>query len=369
MKNSNLYKVLLGVLGVSLLVSFNNCSKGFQTSDIPEAVEETFDTVSRRSSGSASLASTASDQSSRQAQNSGQSTTTQSGSSSPASSSSSAAVSAASIKVHTSNSLAGPWVENGKICRNQVTYVRTSGVNLALKTKGCASPSNSNGCMDLNSHREFTSAEVSSGSIITSVSVAESNSWPLGSYAFFISQKTDNNTVVLKTVGSASLENCASAGSGSSSGGSSGSSSSGSSGSSTPAVDPGVNPGNAPGCRWSNLSFGGGSVRKDPSMACTVAKAWQSAVDGNGVNQTCTCDSVPAPQLPTYGSIGPASYSEYHLTWAAAMTGNGQQQPLPVGTQCAYGATYSGYMNCAADWTGPEGNRYKVCQGWAQSCN
>lgn len=357
MKKSNLYSIVLGVLGVSLLVSFNNCSKGFQTSDIPEAVEETYDTISRRSSGSLSLASTANDQSSRQAQDSGQSTTTQSSSSS----SSSASIAASAIKIHTASSLSGPWVENGKICRNQVTYVRTSGVNLNLKTKGCASPSNLTGCMDLNSHREFTAAEVASGNIITSVSVAESNSWPLGSYAFFISQKTDNNTVVLKTVGSASLENCAP----SSSGGSSG----GSSGSTAPAVEPGVNPGNAPGCRWSNLSFGGGSVRKDPAMACTVAIAWQSATDGNGVNQTCTCDSVPAPQLPAYGSIGPASYSEFRLTTMIALTGNGQQQPLPVGSQCAYGATYSGYMNCGTEWQGEAPNRYKVCQGWTQSCN
>ena len=292
MKKTYTYSVLMGILGATLLVAFNNCSNSFQSEQL-----------SSGSSSSSTLSSlNASELSLEQgnlAQEPGQ----------PNARSvlfpSSAAGSA--VRVHVAKSLNGPWVENGKICRNQVSYVRTSGVNLSVKTKGCASKANDSACLNASNHRDFTTSEVSSGNIITVVSVNDSNSWPLGDYAFYLSQHG-----LVKAVGSTRLENC-------------------SSGSTSPTGGAGVNPGNGASCAWTNLSVGGGSVRKDPGTACTAAMHYKNAIDGNGIQQTCMCSNLPAPDPgPTYGYLAAPSYSEYRLTSIAALTGNGQQRPQDV---------------------------------------
>lgn len=321
----------MGVLGATLLVAFNNCSNSFQS-----------DQLSGGSSGSSTLSSLDASELSMEQANLAQ----EPGQPNARSVLFPSSAAGSAVRVHVAKSLNGPWVENGKICRNQVSYVRTSGVNLSVKTKGCASKANDSSCLNANNHRDFIASEVSSGNIITVVSVADSNSWPLGDYAFYLSQNG-----LVKAVGSTRLENC-------------------SSGSTSPVSGAGVNPGNGASCAWSNLSVGGGSVRKDPATACTAAMHYKNAVDGNGIQQTCICSNLPAPDPgPTYGYLAAPSYSEYRLTSIAALTGNGQQRPHPVNTQCAYGATYTGYQNCQTEWQGVAPDRYLICQGWAQACN
>ena len=114
------------------------------------------------------------------------------------------------LKTYVSNSMNGPWVENGIACRGQISYFKTTGVDLSKRPKGCASPAASTGCLDLNAHRVFLSSEVIASDIVTSISAAESNSWPIGAYSFYISTNDpmDPNTIVLKKIGSAQIQNC-----------------------------------------------------------------------------------------------------------------------------------------------------------------
>ena len=79
------------------------------------------------------------------------------------------------LKTYVSNSMNGPWVENGIACRGQISYFKTTGVDLSKRPKGCASPAASTGCLDLNAHRVFLSSEVIASDIVTSISAAESN--------------------------------------------------------------------------------------------------------------------------------------------------------------------------------------------------
>lgn len=331
MKKTSLYSVLMVILGATLLVAFNNCSNSFQSEQLSSGGLSS-NTLSSLNASELSI------EEGNLANEPGQpNARTVLFPSSAAGS---------SIKVHVAKSLNGPWVENGKICRNQASYIRTSGINLSVKTKGCASKANDTACLNASNHRDFTASEVSTGNIVTVVSVNDSNSWPLGDYVFYLNQHG-----LIKAVGSTRLENC-------------------SSGSASPSLEVGVNPGNSSSCAWSNLSFGGGSTRKDPATACTAAMHYKNAVDGNGIQQTCFCSNLPAPDPgPTYGYLAAPSFSKYRLTPIAALTGNGQQRPHPVNTQCAYGATYSGYQNCQTEWQGVAPDRYLICQGWTQACN
>ncbi len=115
-----------------------------------------------------------------------------------------------SIKTFVSNSMNGPWVENGTACKGQISYFKTTGVDFSKRPKGCASQASSTGCLDLNGHRMFLGSEIIGSNIVTSISVAESNSFPLGAYSFYISTSDpmDPNTTVLKKSGSAQLQNC-----------------------------------------------------------------------------------------------------------------------------------------------------------------
>lgn len=213
-------------LGLAVLL-FNNCSEGVPSSDFAGLAP-----ASR--SGSSS---------------------TSSSSSSGSSPSSETQISQAP-KVLVANSLSGPWNENGNVCRGQAIFVKTTGVNLALPVKGCASPSNNNDCLNLVNHRSFTAAETATGDIITSVTAAESTSWPVGLYAFFISESVNVNTTVLRKVGHATFQDCAG-------GGGVGV---------TP--DPGVTT-----CAWHEINITaviGGGTRVYPTSACTQATAGQT---------------------------------------------------------------------------------------------
>lgn len=112
-----------------------------------------------------------------------------------------------SIKVLVASSLSGPWVENGSFCRGQETYFKLSGVKVGSAIKGCTNPSPGTGCLDLTKHREYLPSEWKSGSIVTTLSAADSLNYPVTEYSFFISLLGDKK-ILLEKVGAAKLVEC-----------------------------------------------------------------------------------------------------------------------------------------------------------------
>ena len=192
-----------------------------------------------------------------------------SGSSSPVAN----ALNLTKAKFFVASSLAGPWVENGKACRGQNSFFKTTGVDFSQQIKGCAVQTSSSDCLNLNAHRAFQASEVVNGEIITSISAQDSYAWPLGSYSFFLSARADADTVTLKRVGNSSFENCSQIG--------------------DPPVGPIV-------CAWREVNIqpviGGGNTVY-PATPCTQATVGQIGSgyydmgSGNTIPKTyeCTC--------------------------------------------------------------------------------
>lgn len=111
------------------------------------------------------------------------------------------------IKLYTSASSNGPWVENGQLCRGQAAYFKTVGIKQGSAVKGCASPSADKGCLDLNKHREFLASEWVSGNIVTQLTAQQTASYPLTDYSFFVSLLGDK-TIILQKTGTAKLVQC-----------------------------------------------------------------------------------------------------------------------------------------------------------------
>lgn len=152
------------------------------------------------------------------------------------------------IAVYVSNSLNGPWIENGRTCAGQQTYYKLSGADVSKPIKGCMDLSSNKGCHDLTQHRAYLSSEKVNGDIITSLSAADTTVWPKAEYSFFSSDSPDNNTIVLRKVGFTNIQNCS-----------------------------GVSPSpSAPSCRWTILNLRpvfGGPTAFPPNTVCTRAIA------------------------------------------------------------------------------------------------
>lgn len=112
------------------------------------------------------------------------------------------------VKLYTSHSPNGPFVENGSVCKGKASYFKTTGVNPNMNVKGCASPSASQDCWQLAKNRDFQTHEWVSGNIVTTISQSESIDYPAGSYSFFIAASNGTTSIVQK-VGVVNLENCA----------------------------------------------------------------------------------------------------------------------------------------------------------------
>lgn len=117
------------------------------------------------------------------------------------------------IKLFTSASLNGPWVENGQVCRGQAAYFKTVGIKQGSAVKGCASPSSDKGCLDLNKHRDFLTSEWVSGNIVTYVSAQQSATYPVTDYSFYVSLIGEKSIILQKT-GTSKLVECGNAGGG-----------------------------------------------------------------------------------------------------------------------------------------------------------
>ena len=156
------------------------------------------------------------------------------------------------IIVYVSNSLNGPWVENGRACAGQMTYYKVVGADVTKPLKGCMDLSNNKGCLDLTKHRSYLSSEIINGEIITSLSASDTAAFPKAEYSFFLSDSPDSNTIVLRKIGHSALENCG--------------------GSTTPAPSP-----TGPACNWTILNpkfvIGGGPVAFPPSLTCSSSIA------------------------------------------------------------------------------------------------
>ena len=227
MKLSGKLSILLSS-SIVLLV-FNNCAKS------NDAIEES-------SSLNGSLNQYGGSSSSRYVSSSGNT-----GGSSSSSNPLPAGTSSNKIAVYISNSLNGPWVENGRTCAGQLTYYKVSGADVTKPLKGCMDLSTNKGCHDLTKHRSYLSSEIINGDIITSLSASDTNAFPKAEYSFFISESPDNNTIVLRKIGVSALQNC---------------------GTSSPAPS-------GPSCNWTILNpkfvIGGGPVAFPPSLTCNTS--------------------------------------------------------------------------------------------------
>ena len=112
------------------------------------------------------------------------------------------------VKLYTSHSPNGPFVENGSVCKGKASYFKTVGVNPNMNVRGCASPSASVDCWQLAKNRDFQAHEWVSGNIVTTISQSESIDYPAGSYSFFVAASNGTTSIVQK-VGMVNLENCA----------------------------------------------------------------------------------------------------------------------------------------------------------------
>lgn len=175
----------------------------------------------------------------------------------------SSTASSAQLKVYVASSLSGPWVENGVACRGQDSYFKVTGVNLSNPVKGCASLFSDDGCLNLKNHRSYLPSELSTGDIITSITAADSYSFPIAKYAFYLTFFPDQDTHLLKKVGSAEMKECGS-----------------------PSVPP-------PSCAWREpiptAVIGGGSMVY-PSTPCTQDTQGQS---GSGYYDMGSGNSSP----------------------------------------------------------------------------
>ncbi len=113
----------------------------------------------------------------------------------------------AQMKVYTSHSANGPFIENGAVCKGQTSYFKTTGVNPNAIIKGCASPSAAAGCLDISKHRTFLASEWVSGNIVTTITAAESAGYPIGEYSFYMSGSSGNTNIIQK-VGTALMKSC-----------------------------------------------------------------------------------------------------------------------------------------------------------------
>lgn len=106
-------------------------------------------------------------------------------------------------KVLVSNSPTGPFVQDGTVCGSGQVYTRTTGLDRTKPPMGCASPFESNDCMDVKNHRKFEPGEwLDPFTIQTIVNGAD---YPTGKYGMYLSySKTD-----VKRVGVATLKSCA----------------------------------------------------------------------------------------------------------------------------------------------------------------
>lgn len=106
-------------------------------------------------------------------------------------------------KVLTSNSPSGPFVKDGTVCAAGQVYTRTTGLDRTKPPMGCASPFESNDCMDVKNHRKFEPNEWLDP--FTIQTVVNGGEYPVGKYGMYLSfSKTD-----VKRVGFATLKACA----------------------------------------------------------------------------------------------------------------------------------------------------------------
>ncbi|MEQ1722979.1 MAG: hypothetical protein ABL930_07360 [Pseudobdellovibrio sp.] len=113
----------------------------------------------------------------------------------------------AEIKLFVAPSLNGPWVENGSVCRGQAAYFKTTGIKQGSAVKGCASTAADKGCFDLNKHRDFLASEMVGGNIVTSLSAAQTGSYPVTDYSFYVSL-IGEKTIILQKSGSSKIVQC-----------------------------------------------------------------------------------------------------------------------------------------------------------------
>ena len=133
----------------------------------------------------------------------------------------------------------------------------------------------------------------------------------------------------------------------------------------------GAGGGSTGACAWTQLSIGGGQMPRPPTATCNVQTAWSTAIDGNGIQQTCVCPGVPAPPGPNpNGYLTAAVNSPRNVSYYEFLTGNGSSQPNPTNQRgCSVGTVYSGYNSCGDTWYNAGTNEaYKICNGWSQSC-
>lgn len=157
-------------------------------------------------------------------------------------------------KVLTSNSPSGPFVQDGTVCGSGQVYTRTTGLDRTKPPMGCASPFESNDCMDVKNHRKFEPGEwLDPFTIQTIVNGAD---YPAGKYGMYLSySKTD-----VKRVGFATLKSCA-----------------------PPALK----------CAWETHEFvvgpcDGPGCSGEAKMACTTATRGATGRGGGGT-WTCVC--------------------------------------------------------------------------------
>lgn len=163
------------------------------------------------------------------------------------------------LKVFVSNSMNGPWTENGVACKGRDLFFKLEGLDLSKSTvKGCASPSSSNSCLDLLKHRNYLASEIFGNNIITSLKAQDSVSWPDGNYDFFISRSKNEYSLEIVKVGTSEFKSC-----------------------STSAGSPTTAPAVSKICQWNLLNprfvVGGGPAAFPPTMACTSENMGQEA--------------------------------------------------------------------------------------------
>lgn len=191
--NKNFKKIGFVVSAALLAVAFNNCAQKLSTAPDPGTmlISSNSSTVSYASVAENTQGMAANDEAAK-------------------ASSRSLLEQFAAMKLYTSNSANGPFVENGAICKGQIAYFKTAGVNPNLAIKGCASPTAATGCLDIIKHRTFLASEWVSGNIVTVVAAAESANYPLGDYSFYMSGVSGNTNFIQK-VGTSTMKTCGTA--------------------------------------------------------------------------------------------------------------------------------------------------------------
>ena len=273
MKKNNVSISVFILTSVLVLLSFNNCS-GEMNQEEAEMAANALNSSSF-SSSSVPRTSFTNATGQRGPQSSAPSTVgTSAGGPLPLGSNATCVGDAPPLKVWVAPSMSGPWVENGTACRGRASYFKLSGLQAGQAVRGCASPSSSKQCLNLENHRDYLASERVGADIITAITAADSSSWPVGSYDFYISLIGAKNINLVK-VGSAKLADCAG----------------------TPAPAPAPAPVNPPFCYWEMTPsvpvIGGGrtvvNANCSTSNVGATSPGYYDMGSGNTMPGTYTC--------------------------------------------------------------------------------